>query len=102
MIKSAALGASATLIAASEGRSQEQDASAERPPRPTPVINAVNPNTKKPMPLAVIGMTHEQEWKYKLTASNVNETQLNDWGGRGWEAVCVVGDKILFKMPILK
>jgi hypothetical protein len=112
MIKHTALGASVALMAASEGQSQEQNTPAES--RPTPVVNARDPRTKKSIPIDA-HVTNEPtvkvsgtvsvnsrgvRWEYEFAESI---TQLKQFGENGWEAGGVRTDgKILSKRVLLR
>jgi hypothetical protein len=102
MIKRTALGASAALIAASEGHSEEQNMAAQK--SPTPVVNARD-YANKPIPLNVKAdaplafTTQSQKWEYTFVEMHNLET-LNIRGSNGWEAVAIESGRVLLKRPL--
>jgi hypothetical protein len=102
MIKRTALGASAALIAASEGYSHEQNSPVEE--SPTPVVNArdyakkpISLNVKVDAPVACT--TQSQHWEYTFVEMH-NLPMLITRGSNGWEAVAMDSGRVLLKRPL--
>jgi hypothetical protein len=95
MLKSAALGASATLVATTEGHSEPTSAAPAK--RPTEVVNPIGAD-KKPIALACIAKG--QKWEY-TTIDGKDLAAIKDLGTKNWEAVCMTpNNELLFKRPV--